>query len=52
MEEFREEYEAKLKLMRHRSDTTTQRYINMAQGLNQAINKLHVPAVLKPASAS
>jgi integrase len=34
------------KLMRHKSYLTTQRYINMAGQLNQAVEVLHVPAVL------
>ena len=35
------------KLMRHRSYSTTQRYINMASQLNRAIEGLHVPKVLR-----
>ena len=38
------------KLMRHRSYTTTQRYINMAQQLNRSVEKLHVPEVLRRSS--
>ena len=34
-------------LMRHKSYTTTQRYINMAHQLNRAVESLHVPEVLK-----
>jgi len=39
-------------LMRHKSYTTTQRYINMAHQLNRSVESLHVPDVLKTASAS
>jgi integrase len=35
------------KLMRHKSYTTTQRYINLAQQVNKAVENLHVPDVLK-----
>jgi len=35
------------KLMRHRSYTTTQRYINMAHQINQSIEQLYVPEVLR-----
>ncbi len=34
-------------LMRHKSYQTTQRYINMAQQLDDAVETLHVPDVLK-----
>ena len=34
-------------LMRHKSYTTTQRYINMARQLDRAVETLHVPDVLK-----
>jgi integrase len=34
------------KLMRHKSYLTTQRYINMASQLEEAVQKLHVPDVL------
>jgi integrase len=34
-------------LMRHKSYSTTKRYINMARQLNQAAEKLYVPAVLR-----
>ena len=34
-------------LMRHKSYTTTQRYINLAQQVNRAVDKLHVPEVLR-----
>jgi integrase len=33
-------------LMRHKSYTTTQKYINMARQLNRAVDGLHVPEVL------
>ena len=33
--------------MRHKSYTTTQRYINMAQQVNRAVETLYVPDVLK-----
>ena len=36
------------KLMRHKSYTTTQRYINLADQLNRAVDNLHVPDVLRP----
>ncbi|MCH8045244.1 MAG: tyrosine-type recombinase/integrase [Planctomycetes bacterium] len=35
------------KLMRHRSYSTTQRYINMAEHLNRSVETLHVPEVLR-----
>jgi len=35
------------KLMRHKSYATTQRYINMASQLDEAVDSLHVPEVLK-----
>lgn len=35
------------KLMRHKSYVTTQRYINMASQLEQAVESLYVPDVLK-----
>jgi integrase len=35
------------KLMRHKSYQTTQRYINMASQLDEAVEVLHVPDVLK-----
>ena len=35
------------KLMRHKSYSTTQRYINMASQLEEAVEVLHVPDVLK-----
>jgi integrase len=35
------------KLMRHKSYATTQRYINMASQLDEAVASLHVPAVLR-----
>jgi hypothetical protein len=34
-------------LMRHKSYLTTQRYINMARQLDEAVSTLHVPDVLK-----
>ena len=34
-------------LMRHKSYTTTQGYINMAKQLNRSVENLHVPDVLK-----
>ncbi len=34
-------------LMRHKSYLTTQRYINMARQLDEAVGKLHVPDVLQ-----
>lgn len=33
-------------LMRHKSYTTTQRYINLAQQVNRAVEKIHVPEIL------
>jgi integrase len=36
-------------LMRHKSYTTTQRYINLARQMDAAVAALHVPDVLKPA---
>jgi hypothetical protein len=33
--------------MRHKSYTTTQRNINMASQLDEAVDALHVPDVLK-----
>jgi hypothetical protein len=36
--------------MRHKSYLTTQRYINMASQLDDAVESLHVPEVLKAAS--
>ena len=38
------------KLMRHKSYSTTQRYINLAGQLNQAVENLHVPKVLRNAA--
>lgn len=38
------------KLMRHRSYSTTQRNINMAGKLNDAVQGLHVPDVLRKAN--
>jgi integrase len=35
------------KLMRHKSYLTTQRYINLASQLDEAVDKLHVPDVLR-----
>ena len=40
------------KLMRHKSYQTTQRYINMASQLDEAVDKLHVPDVLKVKAAN
>jgi integrase len=37
--------------MRHKTYTTTQRYINMAQQLNRSVVGLHVPDVLKKGTA-
>lgn len=37
-------------LMRHKSYSTTQRYINLVRQLDEAVNVLHVPDVLRPAS--
>ena len=34
-------------LMRHKSYSTTQRYINLANQVNRAVEGLHVPDVLK-----
>ena len=34
-------------LMRHKSYQTTQRYINMTRQLDQAVQGLHVPEVLR-----
>jgi integrase len=34
-------------LMRHKSYSTTQRYINMARQVNRAVEKLHVPEILR-----
>lgn len=39
------------KLMRHRSYSTTQRYINMAGQLTRAVESLHVPDVLRKSAA-
>ena len=39
-------------LMRHKSYQTTQRYINMTQQLNRAVETLHVPAVLVASSSA
>lgn len=36
-------------LMRHKTYTTTQRYINMARQMDQAVASLHVPEVLRVA---
>jgi hypothetical protein len=33
--------------MRHKSYQTTQRYINMARQMGQAVASLHVPEVLR-----
>jgi integrase len=38
------------RLMRHKSYSTTQRYINMASQVNSAVEKLHVPAILRRAN--
>jgi integrase len=38
------------RLMRHKSYTTTQRYINMADKLKGAVDKLHVPDALRQAN--
>lgn len=38
------------KLMRHKSYLTTKRYINMTRQLDQAVDALHVPDVLKKVS--
>jgi integrase len=35
------------KLMRHRSYSTTKRYINMTRRIDRAVKVLHVPDVLK-----
>ena len=40
------------KLMRHKSYLTTQKYINMASQLDEAVATLHVPDVLKVASGA
>jgi hypothetical protein len=40
------------KLMRHKSYQTTQRYINMASQLDEAVAQLHVPEVLKEKSGA
>ncbi|MDP6722559.1 MAG: hypothetical protein QGF59_28105, partial [Pirellulaceae bacterium] len=37
-------------LMRHKSYTTTQRYINMASSIRRTAEKLHVPAILTKTS--
>ena len=34
-------------LMRHKSFTTTQKYVNMAKQLNRSVEKLAVPDILK-----
>ena len=34
-------------LMRHRSYLTTQKYINMVRQMREAVDRLHVPDVLK-----
>ncbi len=34
-------------LMRHKSYSTTQRYINLANQVNRAVEGLHVPEVLR-----
>jgi integrase len=39
-------------LMRHKSYQTTQRYINMARQLDEAIKVLDVPKVLQPQAGS
>jgi integrase len=39
-------------LMRHKSYQTTQRYINMARQLDEAVASLHVPEVLKKAGGA
>lgn len=39
------------KLMRHQSYTTTQKYINMARRMDEAVAVLHVPEVLKAGNA-
>ncbi len=38
-------------LMRHKSYSTTQKYINMARQMDQAVAALHVPDVLKSKAA-
>jgi hypothetical protein len=38
--------------MRHKSYTTTQVYINMARQIDEAVDVLHVPDVLKPRRAN
>jgi integrase len=40
------------KLMRHKSYATTQRYINMASQLDEAVETLHVPDVLRHKKAN
>lgn len=42
--------DALMKLMRHKAYATTQRYINLARQLDQAVEVLHVPEVLKLAA--
>ncbi len=37
----------KRSLMRHKSYTTTQKYINMARQMDAAVASLHVPEVLR-----
>jgi len=44
---MRPKFEETVSLMRHRSYSTTQRYINMAGQLTRAVESLHVPDVLK-----
>jgi integrase len=39
--------EALQKLMRHKSYTTTQLYINLSRQLETAVDRLHVPAILR-----
>jgi integrase len=34
-------------LMRHKTYATTQKYVNMARQMDEAVNRLHVPEVLK-----
>jgi len=36
------------KLMKHRSYTTTKRYINMVNRLSSEPNKVYIPEVLRP----
>ncbi len=38
-------------LMQHKSYLTTQRYINMTRQLDEAVDALHVPDVLKSKKA-